>query len=181
MRRYVYINNKKIEYELSIKNVKNINMRIKQDCNIYVSANRHIPYEMIDDFVISKSNFIYNAFNKYMTKQNPKTYFNDDELIKYITHYCKKIYPHFEKKGVTYPIIKFRNMKTRWGCCNYLKGIVTFNTKLKFVPNECVEYIVLHEFTHFLQPNHSKLFYDELSKVCPKWKEYRKKLKDILI
>ena len=50
-----------------------------------------------------------------------------------------------------------------------------------FAPLECIEYVVLHEFTHFLVANHSKEFYDELSRVCPDYKELKNKLNDIKI
>ena len=61
------------------------------------------------------------------------------------------------------------------------QGKITFNTNLMYAPPECIEYVVLHEFCHFLQANHSKLFYAELAKVCPDWKEMRKMLKNINI
>lgn len=44
----------KIRYDLQYKNVKNINLRIKSDGGIYVSANRRVPQSVIDDFVASK-------------------------------------------------------------------------------------------------------------------------------
>ena len=72
-------------------------------------------------------------------------------------------------------------MVSRWGSCNPTKGILTFNINLMYAPFECIEYVVLHEFTHFLQPNHSAKFYYELEKVFPNWRDCRKKLKEINI
>ena len=94
---------------------------------------------------------------------------------------CREVYPYYEKKGVKYPQIKFRKMKSRWGSCHPTKGILTFNTNLIYAPIECVEYVVLHEFTHFLQANHSPKFYEELEQVCPDYKECRRMLKEIYI
>lgn len=183
MKRSILINNRVIEYNLSIKKVKNINMRIKPDGEIYVSANRYVSHNVIDDFVVSKKDFILKALNKYemLSKVSPIEYFTENELKLFIGDYCKKIFPYYEKRGVGYPVVKFRNMKTRWGSCNSSKGILTFNTQLRFAPEECVKYVVLHEFTHFLQPNHSKYFYNELSMVCPNWSICRKKLREIII
>ena len=70
-------------------------------------------------------------------------------------------------------------MKSRWGSCNPGKGILTFNTQLMYAPPECIEYVVVHEFAHFLQPNHSALFYNEVAAVLPDWKDRRKKLGDV--
>ena len=116
-----------------------------------------------------------------MPKKERIQYFSEDEIKKIITDICKKVYPYFESRGIKYPMIKFRKMVSRWGSCNYVKGIVTFNTALMYVPYECVEYVAYHEFCHFLQANHSRKFYDELTKVCPRHKEYRRILRGISI
>ena len=123
------------------------------------------------------------ALEKYKNHADkpPERHFSEEEVCMIISDLCNKAYPYFEKFGVKYPVIKFRKMVSRWGSCHPGKGILTFNTNLMYAPYECVEYVVLHEFTHFLVPNHSDKFYEELSKVCPEWKEYRKKLKEIII
>ena len=82
---------------------------------------------------------------------------------------------------IKYPEIKFRKMVSRWGSCNPQKGILTFSTYLMYAPSDCIKYVVLHEFTHFLQANHSKKFYDELEKICPQWKVFKNKLRDVSI
>lgn len=172
-----------ILYNLEIKKVKNINMRIKPDGTVNVSANRRVNKKVIDDFVISKSDFILNALEKYKTgvETAPKQYFTEVQLKDFILRFCEIVYPYYEKYGIKYPVIKFRKMTSRWGSCNCSKGILTFNTQLMYAPVQCVEYVIWHEFTHFIQPNHSKMFYYELEKVCHDWKMKRKILKDILI
>lgn len=166
-----------IQYELQYKSVKNINLRIKADGTVHVSANIRVAQAVIDEFVISKREFIERAVERAKERALAprKQYFTEEELKKYITDFCKRVYPYYEKKGVSYTQIKFRNMKSCWGSCNS-KGILTFNTRLAFAPPECVKSVVWHEFTHFLVPNHSKEFYAELAKVCPEWKTCRKKL-----
>ena len=72
-------------------------------------------------------------------------------------------------------------MKTMWGNCRKERRILTFNLNLKYAPKMCVEYVVYHEFTHFFVSGHGKDFYDELSKVCPDWKEQRAGLKEIVL
>ena len=179
----VFLNGTKIQYDLQYKNVKNINLRIKPDGAIHVSANKWVQQKVIEDFVISKAGFIRKALDKYENAlaEPQKQYFAEDEICKVITELCEKVYPHFEKWGIKYPQIKFRSMTSRWGSCHPLKGILTFNTKLMYAPIECIEYVVMHEFTHFLQANHSGKFYEELEKVCPDWKSCRKRLKEISI
>ena len=172
-----------IQYQLQHKTVKNINLRIKPDGSINVSANKRVPQKDIDDFIISKADFILRALEKYknVPDKEQKQYYTEDEVKELILELCNKAYPYYEKRGIKCPEIKFRKMVSCWGSCHSQKGILTFNINLMYAPIECIEYVVWHEFTHFLQPDHSSKFYDELAKVYPNWKECRKKLKDINI
>lgn len=173
----------KISYDLQYKNVKNINLRIKPDGSVCVSANRHVPQRVINEFIISKQEFILRAIEKIKENaEKPKqAYYTEDEVRALITRLCEKAYPYYRARGIKYPEIKFRRMVSRWGICRPQKGILTFNLNLMFAPCDCVEYVVYHEFTHFLQANHSDKFYEELEKVFPNWKLCRKKLKEINI
>lgn len=183
MKRTVEVNEKTIEYDLQIKKVKNINLRIHSDGKISVSANRWVLKKTIDAFVLSKADLIFGALAKIEEKNfAPRVqYYTEKELIALVTELCKKVYPYFEKRGVKYPVIKFRKMVSQWGNCHPARGILTFNKNLVFAPKECIEYVVLHEFVHFLQANHSPKFYEELVQVCPNYKELKNKLKDIKI
>ena len=183
MNREIILGDRTIKYDLQYKKVKNINLRIKPDGSINVSANKKVPQKVLDDFIISKAEFILRALEKYknMPVKEQKQYYTEDELKELILALCNNVYPYYEKQGIKHPEIKFRKMVSRWGSCHFQKGILTFNTNLMYAPTECIEYVVWHEFTHFLQPNHSSKFYDELAKVYPNWKECRKKLKEISI
>lgn len=183
MKRFVFLNGVKTEYDLQIKKVKYINLRVKSDGSIKVSANKHTPVAMVDDFVVSKAVFILNAMEKYknMPLQTKVQYFTEAEVKQLILELCQKAYPYYAEKGIGCPQIKFRKMVSQWGNCRAKQGILTFNTNLMYAPSKCVEYVVWHEFTHFLQQNHSAKFYAELEKVCPDWKTCRKKLKEINI
>ena len=70
-----------------------------------------------------------------------------------------------------YPELKIRYMTARWGSCQPQKGIITLNSQLIEKPRRCMEYVVLHEFAHFIHPNHSKDFYTLVESLMPDWKE----------
>ncbi|OYP38116.1 metal-dependent hydrolase [Lachnotalea glycerini] len=53
---------------------------------------------------------------------------------------------------------------------------MSLNSKLIEAPRNCIEYVVLHEFTHFIHPNHSKKFYDFVAMLMPDWKERKMEL-----
>ena len=227
---------REIEYDLQRKRVKNINLRIKPDKTIGISANPRVPESRIERFILEKQEFILRALEKYGKMQKslpkPKQYIDgetvkvfgqnftlkvflakknhvevDEPFIKLyvkdlddvslkkkvlekwlynqleetITNFCKIIYPAFKKYCSDFPTIKFRKMTSRWGSCNFVRKILTFNYALFNVPIECVEYVIYHEFTHFIEPNHSKKFYVALSNFLPEYKERKRELRKILI
>ena len=89
-----------------------------------------------------------------------------------ICHMCRAVYPIFEAKNIAFPReIRFRQMVSQWGNCRPAQGILTFNLRLLAAPPRCIEYVVFHEFTHFLYPNHAKAFYDFIAAEIPDWKE----------
>lgn len=69
-----------------------------------------------------------------------------------------------------FPDVKIRDMKSRWGSCTPAKNSITLNWKLIHYPFEFIEYVVLHEFVHFIQPNHSKAFYNIIENYMPDYK-----------
>jgi predicted metal-dependent hydrolase len=87
---------------------------------------------------------------------------------------CEAVYPKFQKYGINYPTIRFRNMVSRWGSCQPKRYVLTFNYALVEAPISCIEYVVVHEFSHFLQPNHSRKFYQQLAMFMPDWEERKR-------
>ena len=226
----ILLDGKEVQYQIERKKVKNINLRIKPNSSIYVSANNLISQEKIEKFLNEKSEFIlkalehYREIEKYAPK--PKQYIDgehfkicghdlrlkvfkgaknhvesdgvyikltvkdiDDfelkqksmdkwikeQCVSTISMVCEAVYPKFQKYGIVFPELKFRRMISRWGSCQPKRGTLTFNISLIEAPMACIEYVVVHEFTHFLQPNHSKKFYTQLTMFMPDWVE-RKKL-----
>lgn len=84
---------------------------------------------------------------------------------------CREMYHYFEKYDVAFPQIRFRSMISRWGSCQPKRKILTFNCRLIEMSKICIEYVVLHEFVHFLQADHSKRFYALMTMFMPDWKE----------
>ncbi len=66
-----------------------------------------------------------------------------------------------------------QRMKTKWGGCNSTKGHIRLNTELAKKPPECLEYIVVHEMVHLLEPTHSERFVALLDDQLPQWRHYR--------
>ncbi|EPG66914.1 M48 family metallopeptidase [Leptospira wolffii] len=75
--------------------------------------------------------------------------------------------------GVSVKDIYIQRMKTKWGSCNHRKQSIRLNTELVKKPRECLEYILVHEMIHILEPSHNKHFRVLMDQHMPQWKHYR--------
>jgi len=80
------------------------------------------------------------------------------------------------KMGVTVTQWYVRRMKTKWGSCNYRAGTIRLNTELAKKPRECLEYVVVHELVHLLEPSHNDRFWALMDRYLPKWQFHRNTL-----
>jgi len=69
-----------------------------------------------------------------------------------------------------------QKMKTKWGSCNPTSGYIRLNTTLAKKPKECLEYIVVHEMMHLIEPTHNDRFRVLMDRFMPKWPYYRQQL-----
>ncbi len=81
--------------------------------------------------------------------------------------------------GVEVEKLFVRRMKTRWGSCNIRKRTIRLNTSLAAKPMECLEYIVVHEMVHLLEPSHNGRFKGLMDKFLPAWPHYRRMLNNM--
>ena len=66
-----------------------------------------------------------------------------------------------------------QRMKTKWGSCNHHAHTVRLNTDLAKKPRECLEYLVVHELVHLLEPTHNARFIALMAQFMPKWQSHR--------
>jgi predicted metal-dependent hydrolase len=145
------------------------------------------PVSRIEKFIQEKSSWIESKRNYFienpisdigllLSKRSRKEYLAHKEgafklLVERVAHFNA-----FYK--FPYSRISIRNQKTRWGSCTS-KGVISFNYKMIFLPEELRDYIVVHELCHLKQLNHSKAFWDLVAEAIPNHKALRKKLKGI--
>ena len=80
------------------------------------------------------------------------------------------------KLGVTLSGYFLQRMKTKWGGCNHRAGNIRLNTELVKKPKDLLEYVVVHELAHLVEPTHSERFIGLLDKHFPSWREARAEL-----
>jgi len=78
--------------------------------------------------------------------------------------------PHLHVKVARFFV---QRMKTRWGSCTHDTRTIRLNTELAKKPPECLEYIVIHELVHLLEPTHNKRFVALMDAVMPPWRHHR--------
>ena len=79
---------------------------------------------------------------------------------------------------IPYPSLTIRKMTTRWGVCNSKLKRVTLNLELIKKEVECLDYVVVHELSHFIEMNHSNKFWKVVEKNYPNYKNIRRKMKN---
>ncbi len=72
-----------------------------------------------------------------------------------------------------------QRMKTKWGSCNHRRGHIRLNTELVKKPKDLLEYVIVHEMVHLLEPTHSDRFLTILQKHYPTWREARAELNEL--
>ncbi|MCX8094737.1 MAG: M48 family metallopeptidase [Caldisericia bacterium] len=82
-----------------------------------------------------------------------------------------------DKYGFKYNKIKITSANKRWGSCG-AKGNLNFSYRIIMAPLEIVDYIVVHELVHTKYRNHKKIFYEEVSKILPDYKNMENWLKE---
>ncbi len=88
----------------------------------------------------------------------------------------KKWEPKLEVKVADYFL---QRMKTKWGSCNHKAGHIRLNTELVKKPKDLLEYVIVHEMVHLLEPTHSDRFMAILGEHYPTWREARAELNEL--
>lgn len=83
--------------------------------------------------------------------------------------------PRFAPLTVPEPELVIKPLKTRWGTCTH-DGTITLNLALVRMPKASIDYVIVHELCHLVEHNHSREFYELLSRVMPDWEKKRRQL-----
>ncbi len=81
-----------------------------------------------------------------------------------------------ERLDVRLTSLFVRRMKTRWGSCNPKAGTIRLNTDLAKKPADCLEYIIVHELAHLIEPTHNARFVAVMDRFMPGWVHRRELL-----
>lgn len=167
-------------YNLVRAKRKTMSLRLEEDGTLTVRAPLRMPVQEADAFVEAHRDWIFRRMEMQRARQYAKRTYTEQEreagkkLARTIISQKCKIFAG--EMGVTYGTISIREQKTRWGSCSS-KGNLNFNWKLVLMPEDILDYVVVHELAHRVEMNHSPAFWTIVERVLPDYKERRKWLK----
>ena len=180
-----------LEIEVIRKNVKNINLTVlPPDGHVRVSAPFGLSEERLAEFLCSKTDWIRvhreKVIERAATKEassalrNPEM--SEEERKEILERYREFLRPKLEEylafwgrqTGLHPERWQLRDMKTRWGSCNPRTKKLWFSVGLAEKPDECIEYVVLHELAHLKIANHGADFKAFLTHFMPDWRVRQK-------
>jgi hypothetical protein len=165
------------------KRAKCINMSVSPFYGVRVAVPYSSSFEKAEAFVRTKEGWIKKHLEKmkwYKAKYNSNNdnadYDNIDktEARRILVSRLRML---AKKRGFPYNRVSIRNQKTRWGSCSSRNNI-SLNMKLVKLPDELIDYVVLHELVHTKIKDHSPAFWAEMDKMVGNGRQMRSRLRN---
>lgn len=171
-----------VEYTLIRKRVKNLNLRLAPDGSVRVSAPLRAAAASVDAFVAAHADWVKRAEARHRATEAARAALappEKDQCLALFKEVSDGVFPRFEKVlGGKKPVIKVRDMRTRWGSCHPAKRQITLAARLALQPPAAIEYVVVHEYCHFVHPDHQAGFWALVESILPDWKARRALLRN---
>ena len=145
----------------------------KQELFFYLG----VSYDII--FISTISNVDIDYDNKIIYAKDERVlnkWYNKIIKDTFTKHYID-IFNKFEEVKLI-PKLRIRKMKTRWGVYNRVSHTVTLNSELIKYSLQALDYVIVHELSHVIFFDHSKNFWNLVSKYCSNYKSIKKELKE---
>ncbi len=164
---------------------KTIGLQVKEDGSVLLRIPNRLSARALQEFLNREQSWIWQKAEQMQSRikqrettgATPVEQLSREELEKIKEKIGSRVRYYSKIMGVTVGRITIRNQKTRWGSCSS-KGNLNFNYQLYYLPEELLDYVVVHELSHRRHMNHSADFWAEVEKYCHNYRIYRKKLKE---
>ncbi len=188
-----------MEVRIIRKKMRSIRLHVTPEGEAVCTASVWASDSKIQEFIKSKQSWLEKAVERARRARQNNAFIRDDSIAKalgftesdrkpngrslvYSAQWKKEAMAVFEHTASrflycftvgTLPqfAIKGRSMRSMWGNCNTRTKTITLNWELLNFPQECVDYVVLHEMTHFLYIHHDKNFYSYIARYMPDYKK----------
>jgi len=173
------------EYQVIRSARKTMTLEVRRDGNVIVRAPLRTGLPRIKRFVNQKQEWVLGCLERTKEYREQKPLSADlseskrNVYIRKAKETITKRVSYFARlMGVSYRNITIREQKTRWGSCSIHSKKIRMNLQLAVKSEECVEYVLVHELCHLLEPSHNQRFYDLMSHFLPDWRERKQKLNE---
>lgn len=187
---WISLDKEEIEVEIIRSKRRSMAIQIRTDGSVVVRVPMHASDRAIKRFVSAHARWIADnrgemferrkklADNPYDIPAWESLSAADKKIAK------QKIMEHVDyyarRMEIDYGSISMRNQNSRWGSCSS-KGNLNFNYRLAYLPEELLDYVVVHELAHRRHMDHSAAFWEEVETYYPAYKKCRQMLNDILL
>ena len=160
---------------------KTIALQVDRDGQVTVRAPYRMSRAQIDAFVEKHRSWVEKKQKELTRLRENRRVITEQERAEGIAaakrYIPQRVAYYVARMGVSYGRITIREQKTRWGSCSS-KGNLNFNWKLMLMPEEVLDYVVVHELAHRKEMNHSSRFWAVVESELPDYRQLRLRLKE---
>jgi predicted metal-dependent hydrolase len=168
--------------EIMRKRIKRVYLRVyPPDGRVCVSVPQSYSQGVVRRIIAEKLEWIRRQQSRVLASPLEATLSMTEGEIRRYREQLRQLIPPLARKwepmlGVQAAEWRIRRMKTRWGSCNFMARRIWLNLELARRSPACLEYVVVHELTHLLEPRHNARFYALLDAHLPQWRALRAEL-----
>ena len=192
-----------IPYTIVYKNIKNLYIRIKNG-KVVVTAGKHFTKKQIEALIdhhgpslqktLAKQSVVMPKYMLFGTEVTEAAFFGRfkpteakylnllktavEEKIVELTPWLNQMLTILNLSIVP---MKVKKLLSKYGSCHVIHREITISSFMAKIPDIYLKYVVLHEYAHLIEANHSKAFYAQLDKVMPQHKQIQRELRKIPI
>lgn len=184
MEKKIVLKNKEVKYIYKrLRQAKSLTITVKPDASVMVTTPYFFPLHFVEQALHKQADWILAKILHFEnTKDKTLSSLGDKEYDRYKTRARYYIIGKVEQLNLVYNFdynrISIRHQSTIWGSCSQNKNL-NFNFKLYFLPDYLAEYVIAHELCHLQELNHSKAFWDLVSRTIPDYKQRVAELKKL--
>ena len=171
-----------MDYEIIRSRRRTVALEVTREGRVLVRAPLRMPQGEIERFVASHAAWLEKAQAKVAARQAAHPPLSEQETAA-LRQLAKEVLPdkvaHYAAiMGVTPASVKITSARTRFGSCSQSNSI-NFSCFLAMYPDECIDYVIIHELCHTVHKNHSRAFYSLLERCLPDRKERERLLRTL--
>ena len=166
------------------KKAKHLNISVKPYAGVRVAVPDGLSFEKAEEFVYAKTDWIQKQLvrmrqyeEKAETTTTASSHINRAQGKRKLTRRLRYL---ARKHGLPYNRVFIRNQKTRWGSCSS-KNNISLNIETVCLPQELMDYVILHELVHTRFKNHRNSFWAELNRLAGDGKSMASRLREYRI